>query len=160
MFFTQYQNRDNKLVSRLFLFDSIRQCFYFAALFGIIREHLGQLLQVVTGDAVGEDMHRVASFTHIEAGGLHAGGSIGANDIELRDSVFSNERAERFVRQSVTFCLHKDIIRNNLQFRRQLLATSAGFEGTGAGGDVVMLDIDDMHPLRHCPFDSSIDIVL
>ena len=160
MFFTQYQNRDNKLVSHLFLFDSIRQCFYFAALFGIIGEHLRQLLQVVTGDAVREDMHRVACFPHIETGGLHAGGSIGASDIELRDSVSCNERAKRFARQSVTLCLHKDIIRGHPQFRSQLLAMGAGFEGTGAGGDVVMLDIDDMHPLRHCPFDRSIDIVL
>ena len=57
------------------------------------------------------------------------------------------------------FCLHKDIIRNNLQFWRQLLATSAGLEGTGASGDIVVLDIDDMHPLVCRPINRFVDIV-
>ena len=104
-------------------------------------------------------MHRIACFPHVETSGLHATGSIGTSNIKLFDSVFSNKRGKCLARQSITLCLHKDVIRYHLQFRHQLLATSARLERTRASCDVVVLDIDDMHPLKYCLVDSSIDVV-
>ena len=43
----------------------------------VIGEHLWELFQVITGDAVGEDVYCEARFPHIETRGLHAGSGIG-----------------------------------------------------------------------------------
>ena len=49
---------------------------HFATLLGVVGKHLWQFLQIVAGDTVRENMHRVACFPHVEAGGLHTGGSV------------------------------------------------------------------------------------
>ena len=65
------------------------KCFDLTAFAFVVGEHLREFLQVVAGNAVGEDMYRETSFGHVETRRFHAGRSISPSHVELIDAVLS-----------------------------------------------------------------------
>ena len=51
------------------------------------------------------------------------------------------------------------MFRNDMQFRHQLGATGTGLEVPGAGREIVVLNIDDVHTFGHRPRNGRIDMV-
>ena len=134
------------------------KCLNLTAFTFVICEHLGQLLQVETGDAVGEDVYREARFPHVETRGLHAGNGIGPSYVELIDAIRRDECGKGFACKGVAFRLYEDIAGNDLHLRYKFRSLSTRFERSRGGSDIMMLDINHVHPLNCSPFDGSIDI--
>ena len=103
-------------------------------------------------------MYCETSLGHIETRRFHAGRSISTCHVEFIDAVRRDESRKRLAGKGIALRLHEDIIRNDLHFRHQFLALAARLEHSRSSGDVVMLDVDHMHPLGHSPFDGGIDI--
>ena len=86
------------------------KCLDLTAFTFVVGEHLWEFLQVVAGDAVGEDVHRVSSLGHVETRRFHASCSISTSHIELIDAVRCNESRKRLAREGIAFRLHEDVV--------------------------------------------------
>ena len=71
------------------LFDSAPFAF-------IVNKHLINFLLIIAGDAVRNNMNRVAGLFHIVAGRLHTGGCICAGNVKFLDLVFI-DKCSKFV---------------------------------------------------------------
>lgn len=87
----------------ILLFDDIPECQDFAALAFVICKHLGQLLFIITRNAVRQHMNGVSAFRHIKAGGFDARRGIRTDNIKIGNVVFPNEIGKILACQRIAF---------------------------------------------------------
>lgn len=128
-----------------------------AALAFIICKHFGQLLFIVAGDAVRQDMNGIAVFGHVIAGRLDAGCCICTGNIKIGNAVLLKEGSESLAGQCVTFRLCKDMVGYDIHFRHKLCAMSAGLESPCSCRQIIVLNVNDPQVLFNCPVNRRID---
>ena len=92
-------------------FGKVLSTFQISSIFGerldltaldcVITEHFVHLFQVITGDAVGNDMYGAAGLGHIEAGGFDAGCDIRSNNIKICNAMLLNKSGKCLAGQGV-----------------------------------------------------------
>ena len=103
-------------------------------------------------------MHGISAFRHIETRRFYARRRVCAADVKLVYAVFFYKLNESLACQSVSFRFYENVVRNDVKFGYERLASRSCLKRPRSFGNAVLFDIYDKQTAVFCNFYRLINV--